>query len=82
MKVTQILGIPKASLSHWVRQANQGQLLAGVADEKASRVPPEQLEISRLRAEMARLRMECDIAKKSGGVLRTGCAARYAWIHL
>ena len=64
LKVAQVLGIPKASLSNWVRQANQGQLLAGVADEKASRVPPEQLEISRLRAEMARLRMECDIAKK------------------
>lgn len=48
--------------------------------EKASRVPPEQMEISRLRAEVARLKMERDIAK-SGGVLRTGCAARYAWIH-
>ena len=63
-KVAQALGIPKASLSNWVRQANQGQLLAGVADEKASRVTPEQMEISRLRAEVARLKMERDIAKK------------------
>lgn len=31
-KVAQALGIPKASLSNWVRQVNQGQFLAGVAD--------------------------------------------------
>ena len=65
LKVAQVLGIPKASLSNWVRQANQGQLLAGLADEKASRVTPEQMEISRLRAEVARLKMERDIAKKA-----------------
>ena len=65
LKVAQVLGIPKASLSNWVRQANQGQLLAGVADEKANRVTPEQMEISRLWAEVARLKMERDIAKKA-----------------
>ena len=65
LKVAQVLGIPKASLSNWVRLVNQGQLLAGIADEKSSKVTPEQMEISRLRAEVARLKMERDIAKKA-----------------
>ena len=65
LKVAQVLGIPKASLSNWVRQINQGQFLAGIADEKSSKVTPEQMEISRLRAEVARLKMERDIAKKA-----------------
>ena len=64
-KVAQALGIPKASLSNWVRQANLGQSLAGVAEEKSSKVSAEQMEISRLRAEVARLKMERDIAKKA-----------------
>ena len=65
LKVAQVLGIPKASLSNWVRQINQGQFLAAIADEKSSKVTPEQMEISRLRAEVARLKMERDIAKKA-----------------
>ena len=65
LKVAQVLGIPKASLSSWVRQINQGQFLAVIADEKSSKVTPEQMEISRLRAEVARLKMERDIAKKA-----------------
>ena len=65
LKVAQVLGIPKASLSNWVRQISQGQFLAGIADEKSSKVTPEQMEISRLRAEVARLKMERDIAKKA-----------------
>ena len=32
---------------------------------RPSRVTPEQMEISRLRAEVARLKMERDIAKKA-----------------
>ena len=65
LKVAQVLAIPKASLSNWVRLVNQGQLLAEIADEKSSKVTPEQMEISRLRAEVARLKMERDIAKKA-----------------
>ena len=63
--VARTLGIPKASLGNWVRKASQGQLQAGIADEKSSKVTPEQMEISRLRAEVARLKMERDIAKKA-----------------
>jgi len=37
------------------------------------------MELSRLRAENGRLRMEDEILKKDG-VLRQGRAVRYAWI--
>ncbi len=77
LKVAQVLGIPKASLSNWVRQANQGQLLAGVADEKASRVTPEQMEISRLRAEVARLKMERDWAAVVCTASSDSCESRH-----
>ena len=80
VQVCQMLGIPKASLGSWVRQAKVGTLKIGVADGAASKVTPEQMELARLRAENARLRMERDKSKKSGGVLRAGRAARYAWI--
>ena len=63
-QVCQMPGIPKASLGSWVRQVKAGTLQFGVADG-ASKVTPEQMEISRLRAEVARLRMERDIAKKA-----------------
>jgi transposase len=63
--VAKVLGIPKASLANWVRLAAKGSL-GGVGDaDKADRVSPEQMEIARLRAEVARLRMERDIAKKA-----------------
>ena len=45
-------------------QVKAGTLKLGVADG-ASKVTPEQMEISRLRAEVTRLRMERDIAKKA-----------------
>ncbi len=78
--VAKVLGIPKASLGNWVRNAAKGELSGAGADDKASKVSPEQMELARLRAENARLRMERDIAK-SRGVLRAGHAARYAWIY-
>lgn len=64
-QVCQTLGIPKASLASWVRQVKAGTLKLGVADGATSKVTPEQMEISRLRAEVARLRMERDIVKKA-----------------
>ncbi|WP_156422099.1 IS3 family transposase [Paucibacter sp. KCTC 42545] len=73
----QILGIPKASLSNWVRLSEDGKL-SGAGDKP---VTPEQMELARLRAELARMTMERDIGKKSGGVLCAGSSARYAWIQ-
>ena len=57
------MDIPKASLGNWVRLAAKGEI-AG-AGEKARTVTLEQAELARLRAEVARLRMERDIAKKA-----------------
>ena len=57
--VAKVLGIPKASLGNWVRLSEKGQL-KGVGDKPVS---PEQMELARLRAELARVTMERDIAK-------------------
>lgn len=56
----KILGIPKQTLETWVRLAHKGQP-KGAGDKPAS---PEQMELARLRAENARLRMERDILGK------------------
>ena len=61
----KVLGIPKASLSNWVRLSSKGELDGVCSADKAAKVSPEQMEIARLRAENARLRMERDIAKKA-----------------
>ena len=57
----KILGIPKLTLENWVRLAHKGQL-KGAGDKPVS---PEQMELARLRAENARLRMERDIRGKA-----------------
>jgi transposase len=61
----KVLGIPKASLGNWVRLAAKGELLGVAGNDKVVNVSPEQMEIARLRAEVSRLRMERDIAKKA-----------------
>jgi transposase-like protein len=57
----KILGIPKASLDNWVKLSANGQL-KGAGDKPVS---PEQMELARLRAELARVKMERDILKKA-----------------
>lgn len=73
MQVCQMLGIPKASLGSWVRQAKVGTLKLRGADGAACKVTPEQMELARLRAENARLRMERDTAKKRRRTSRMMC---------
>jgi transposase len=63
--VATVLGIPKASLGNWVRLAAKGDLRGASGDDKTSKVSPEPMEIARLRAENASLRMEQDIAKNA-----------------
>lgn len=64
--VAATLGMPKASLTNWVRADAKGQL-AMTSEGKATTptVTPEQAEIARLKAQVARLMMERDIAKKA-----------------
>jgi transposase-like protein len=57
----RVLGIPKQTLSNWVRSAEKGELL-GAGDRPVS---AEQMELARLRAELARVKMERDILKKA-----------------
>ena len=64
--VATTLGMPKASLTNWVRADAKGQLEVR-SEGKATTltVTPEQAEIARLKAQVARLTMERDIAKKA-----------------
>ncbi|WP_321873401.1 IS3 family transposase [Burkholderia ubonensis] len=74
--VARELGISEQTLRNWVKSEASGKLNGAGAKP----VTPEQMELSRLRAENKRLQMELEIAKKAGGILREGPAVRYAWI--
>jgi len=58
----RILGLPVQSLDNWVRQEERGELVKGAG---AKPVSPEQMELARLKAELARVKMERDILKKA-----------------
>jgi transposase len=63
MSVTaRVLGVPKQTLGSWVRLSEQGEL-KGAGQQRA--VSAEQMELARLRAELARVKMERDILKKA-----------------
>ena len=61
-RVAREIGIPEQSIRNWVKAQADGKL--GIA-EKGKPITPEQMEISRLRAENARLKMEMEIVKKA-----------------
>ncbi|MFZ3117124.1 MAG: IS3 family transposase [Variovorax sp.] len=71
------LGLIEQTLFNWVKAKREGKLTG--ADSKA--VSAEQMEISRLRAELARVKMERDILGKSDGVLREAAAVKYAFVQ-
>ena len=55
------LGLVAQTLRNWVKASSAGQLTA----PGAKPVTPEQMELSRLRAENARLKMHVEILKKA-----------------
>lgn len=57
--VAKDLGLIEQTMRNWVKAADAGKL--NVAGGKA--VTPEQMELSRLRAENAKLKRECEILK-------------------
>jgi transposase len=59
--VAKDLGLIEQTLRNWVKAADAGKL--NVAGGKV--VTPEQMELSRLRAENAKLKRECEILKKA-----------------
>ena len=66
--VAKSLGLVEQTLFNWVKAIRAGQLSA--ADSKA--VSPEQMEIARLRAELARVKMERDILGKATAYFAKG----------
>jgi transposase len=59
--VARTLGVADQTLFNWVKAQRQGRLTG--AERKA--VSSEQMEISRLRSELARVKMERDILEKA-----------------
>ena len=55
------LGIAEQTLSNWRKASKAGKLAAG----SGKAITPEQMELSRLRAENARLKMELEILEKA-----------------
>ena len=73
----KVLDIPKATLGNWVRRAAKGEL-TGAGTKPVS---AEQMELARLRAELARGKMERDIPKKATAyLLCEEVSVRYASI--
>jgi transposase len=59
-EVARALGLVEQTLRNWVKLAAKGKLNQGATD-----ITPEQMELSRLRAENARLKLENEILKKA-----------------
>jgi len=63
------VGVVEQTLFNWVKAKREGRL-KGAASSKA--VSVEQMEISRLRAELARVKMERDILGKATAYFAKG----------
>ncbi|KVF69520.1 transposase [Burkholderia sp. FL-7-2-10-S1-D7] len=63
--VARELGVSELTLRSWVKAEASGKLNGAGAKP----VTPEQMELSRLRAEKKRLQMELEIAKKAPAYL-------------
>jgi len=57
----KILGLSYQTLDNWVRKHDKGQLTG----QGAKVISAEQMELARLRAQLARVTMERDILKKA-----------------
>ena len=66
--VAKTLGVVEQTLFNWVKANREGRLTG--ADSK--RVSAEQMEIARLRAELARVKMERDILGKATAYFAKG----------
>ena len=61
-RVAREIGVPEQSIRNWVKAQANGKLGDVV---KGKPITPEQMELLRLRAENARLKMEMEIIKKA-----------------
>ena len=78
-EVSARLSLPKSTLENWVRAAKAGKL--GDIGKNRKPVTEVEVELARVKRELAITRMERDILKKSSRVLCEGVAARYAMIN-
>jgi transposase len=60
-EVAQRLSVGKSTIEYWVRKAREGSL----SDQDRKAVSAEEMEMSRLRREVAELKMEREILKKA-----------------
>lgn len=60
-QVARDLGISEQTLSNWRKASKAGKLAAG----NGKAITPKQMELSRLRSENARLKMELEILEKA-----------------
>jgi transposase-like protein len=67
--VAKILGISPKTLHNWVKADTAGKL-----NGAGKQVSAEQMEIARLRAELARVKMERDILEKAAAYFAKGSA--------
>jgi transposase len=68
LEAARRLEINDKTLANWVRVARQGKMPrvgAGVSDRKSASVSELEMEVSKLRAENTRLKMEKEILKKA-----------------
>ena len=61
-RIAREIGVPEQSIRNWIKARAAGKL--GSVDN-GKPITPEQMEISRLRSENARLKMEMEIVKKA-----------------
>jgi transposase len=68
-EATRSLGITEQTLWNWIKAHKGGKL---VANGRSSKLTAEQVEIRQLRADNARLKMECDILGKAAAYFSRG----------
>lgn len=61
-EVARRVSVGKSTIEYWVRQARKGNL---PDDHRKKPVTAEEMEVNRLRREVAELKMERDILKKA-----------------
>jgi transposase len=66
--VAKSLGLVQQTLFNWIKASRQGQLKG----DDSKPVSTEQMEIARLRAELARVKMERDILEKATAYFAKG----------
>ncbi|WP_141333506.1 IS3 family transposase [Myxococcus sp. AB025B] len=76
-EVARDLDLTESALRTWVEQAKQ----ARGEGKPGALLQDEREELARLRAENRQLRMERELPKKSGGLLREGDDVKFTFIH-